>query len=155
MKVIFLDFDGVLNSPQYLRSCCEGLAIDPAKMALFKELVDTTGARIVLTTSWREHWSDHTAECSDIGTKINSIFEANGMQIFSKTPELGGRREWEIKSWLAEHPEVISYVVLDDMLLSDDALNDHYVKISSYFGGLDETDVQNAIKILTDKDVPL
>ena len=39
MKVIFLDFDGVLNSNRYFFIAgCEGLAIDPECMDLLKKL---------------------------------------------------------------------------------------------------------------------
>ena len=149
MKVIFLDFDGVLNSAKYLLACggCD-VAIDPAKMILLKQMVDATDAKIVLSTSWREHWSKDLVNCDSTGVLINRIFSTYSLQIFDKTPELRERREAEIKSWLDMHPEVNNFVVLDDGLLSADYLHGHFVKTSDYFGGLDETDVQKAIDIL-------
>ena len=40
MKVLFLDFDGVLNSQKFIRSCNEcGAVIDPSKMVLLKTLI--------------------------------------------------------------------------------------------------------------------
>ena len=149
MKVIFLDIDGVLNSEQYIRECdgC-GIVIDPSKMVLLKQIVDATNARIVLSTSWREHWSKDDTQCDSTGVLMNSIFGAYGLQIFDKTPQLHTRREEEIRNWLDEHPEVENFVVLDDMLLSGEFLTGHFVKISAYFGGLDATDAQNAIGIL-------
>lgn len=149
MKVIFLDIDGVLNSEQYIRECdgC-GIVIDPSKMVLLKQIVDATDAKIVLSTSWREHWSKDAAQCDSTGVLMNSVFGAYGMQIFDKTLQLHTRRETEIKSWLDKNPDVKKYVVLDDMLLSGAFLTGHFVKTSSYFGGLDEMDVRNAIGIL-------
>ena len=149
MKVIFLDFDGVLNSSKYLLRCeaC-GVAIDPSRMVLLKQIVDAANTKIVLSTSWREHWSNDLTDCDSTGVLINSIFSTYGLQIFDKTPELHERRETEIKSWLDIHPEVKSFVVLDDSLLSADYLNGHFIKTSNYFDGLDETDVQKAIDIL-------
>ncbi len=149
LKVIFLDFDGVLNSAKYLLGCVDcGMAIDPTRMVLLRRIIDATGAKIVLSTSWREHWSKDLINCDNTGVLINRIFSKYGLHIFDKTPELHERRETEIKSWLDTHSEVESFVVLDDMLLNADYLKGHFVKTSNYFDGLDETDVQKATEIL-------
>lgn len=149
LKAIFLDFDGVLNSAKYLLGCGDcGMAIDPTRMVLLRRIIDATGAKIVLSTSWREHWEKDLAKCNSTGVFINDIFSKYGLQIFDKTPELHERRETEIKSWLDAHPEVKSFVVLDDSLLSADYLHGHFIKTSNYFDGLDETDAQKAIDIL-------
>ena len=149
MKVIFLDFDGVLNSAKYLLNHeGYGVVIDPERMRLLKQIVDTTGARVVLSTSWREHWEKDPTKCNNTGVLINDIFGNCGLQIWDKTPELHTRREIEIKSWLDKHPEVKNFVVLDDRLLSAPYLNGHAIKTSNYFDGLDELDVQKAIDIL-------
>lgn len=147
MKVIFLDFDGVLNSAKYLAACSEfGVVIDPARMVFLKRIVDATGAKIVLSTSWREYWPA-TAE-NPTGKRINEIFSAYDLQIFDKTPMLHAKREREIKSWLDEHPEVENFVVLDDRLLGGDFLEGHFVKTSNHFDGLDAEDAEKAIAIL-------
>ena len=53
MKVIFLDFDGVLNSAKSpADSGTDGLVIESGKMELLKQIVDATGAEIVLSTSY-------------------------------------------------------------------------------------------------------
>ena len=63
MKALFLDFDGVLNTEKYLALYgAEGVVIDPARLELLKEIIDATGAKIVLSTSWREHWSTVQSE---------------------------------------------------------------------------------------------
>lgn len=49
MKVIFLDFDGVMNT-------FNDKILQDDKLALLAEIVDKTQAKIVLSTSWREHW---------------------------------------------------------------------------------------------------
>lgn len=149
MKVIFLDFDGVLNSKKYINTCKEyGVIIDSSKMVLLKQIIDSTDARIVLSTSWREHWSVLPENCDDTGLFINDIFKKHGILIFDKTPERDSGREEEIIAWLHTHPQVKKFVVLDDMLLSADLLEGHIIKTSDYFGGLDETDVRKATEIL-------
>lgn len=149
MKVIFLDFDGVLNSEKYVLGCKEyGIVIDPSRMVLLKQIIDATDAKIVLSTSWREHWGTTPAECDGTGMLINDIFCKYGLQIFDKTPMLYLSRETEIKAWLDEHDEAENFVVLDDMFLSADFLDGHFIKTSYYFDGLDETDVEKAVEIL-------
>lgn len=152
MKVIFLDFDGVLNSAKYLEEKERfGFAIDPARMVLLKQIVDATDAKIVLSTSWREHWSKDPLQCDSTGEIINSFFSEFGLQIFDKTPELSTKRENEIRSWLDTHTDIEGFVILDDRILFAEYLNGHFVKTSGYFEGLDETDVQDAIWILTNQ----
>ena len=59
MKVIFLDIDGVLNSDEYVdkvkKSDIQGIErdIDIEKVKLLKRAIDETGAKVVLSSSWR------------------------------------------------------------------------------------------------------
>ena len=56
-KIIFLDIDGVLNSIDYFEHTkhCKGYSeINPKKVKLLKEIVDRTGAEIVLSSTWRD-----------------------------------------------------------------------------------------------------
>lgn len=59
MKIIFLDIDGVLNSDEYFDKIkylkIEGIEseIDRKKVKLLQEAVKQTGAKVVLTSSWR------------------------------------------------------------------------------------------------------
>ena len=105
VKVIFLDFDGVLNSEAYVRNCGRsGVVIDPACLLLVKKLVEATGAKIVLTTSWREHWDADSALCDETGREINAIFGREGLEIFDKTQVVSRRREEEIEVF--DFPEI-------------------------------------------------
>lgn len=149
MKVIFLDFDGVLNSEKYVQNCGEyGVVIDPTRMLLLKQVIDASDANIVLSTSWREHWEKKSSECSATGKQIDAIFAEYGLSIFDKTPKLHLRRELEIKHWINEHSNIDNFVVLDDMFLGAEFLEGHFVKTSNYHDGLDETNVKEAIEIL-------
>lgn len=153
MKIIFLDFDGVLNSVKYLALCGEyGVVLNPAKMQLLKQIVDATDAKIVLSTSWREHWFQDPVLCTDTGRQINERFDAFGLKIYDKTPRIRLSREAEIRSWLLQHPEVRDFLVLDDMFLSADFLQGRFIRTSNYIDGLEQTDVQRAIAILNGKE---
>ena len=149
MKVIFLDFDGVLNSEKYVRNFSGyGVIIDPTRMALLKHIIDKTKAKIVLSTSWREHWEQCTGKCNDTGKEINKIFNEFNLSIFDKTPSIGGNREDEIESWLKSNPETENFVVLDDRFLDSPIIRGHFVKTDNYRSGISEENVNEAIKIL-------
>lgn len=148
MKIVFLDFDGVLNSRNYIRAHGHGALIDPSRMVLLKQIIDATGAQIVLSTSWKAHWDADPGLCDHTGKQINRIFSQFGLSILSKTPSLPTRREREIIAWLDAHPEVSDFVVLDDELLDNRQLRGRFVKTVAYKDGLDEECVSLAISIL-------
>ena len=114
MKVLFLDVDGVLNSEQWftLDSKDEdsyiGLrSISPKAALRVKEVLAQTEAKIVLSSVWR------------IIPEMTKELEAWGIPIFDQTPVLDtNHRASEISAWLAAHPEVSVFAIIDD---DDDA----------------------------------
>lgn len=155
MKVIFLDIDGVLNSRAYDRVRDwndERTFIDKTRLPLVKEIVDKTGALIVLSTTWRRHWNQRE-ELRDITGKIMvDIFSEGGLDIYDKTPSLGicAERHDEVKQWLDDHEgEVESFVIIDDYIFGWKELNDNFVRTEPNKSlGLCEEQVQKAIAIL-------
>lgn len=57
-KIIFLDIDGVLATPDYLKDGC--WALNPEKQKLLGEILSWTEAKIVLSSSWRKHTLEDT-----------------------------------------------------------------------------------------------
>lgn len=157
MKLIFLDIDGVLNTTQtqILAGKRGGLiGMQPDLVQRFNQLVERTGAKVVLSSTWRlsKTWRKDMRE--------------NGltMEFLDRTPHmplLGGvesmERGKEIKAWLDAHPlikcdtptscppptramcnghKVEAYAILDD---DSDMLPDQpHFKTSFYDGGLTE-----------------
>lgn len=152
LKVLFLDFDGVLNSLPFLRRYTgDGVGLDPACMALLQHIVESTGAVIVLSTSWREYWNRVEAECDPIGCRINEVFREYGLTVWDKTPQLRQRREEEIQTWLEAHEaEVAQFAVVDDTLLGAPFLSGHFVKTVGYTTGLDQSAAEQVIAILNE-----
>ena len=123
MKVVFCDFDGVLNcatsksrvpSPEEPNIWYVG--IDSDKMRNLVKIVQETDAKIVLTTTWREHYVIGAYKQMDpVGKYMNNKFRMFGLKIYDKIIE-GKRfdRGKGVKSWLNEHPEVTDFVILDD-----------------------------------------
>ncbi len=103
--VLFLDVDGVLNSMDWFTTAPLKRATDlnPAAVKRIKRVLVVTGARIVLSSSWRHHdaW-------------IQELRDA-GLEITDKTPRIDGApRADEIRAWLNDHPEVKTIAIVDD-----------------------------------------
>jgi hypothetical protein len=127
-SILFLDLDGVLNSSDYTRNRREirrptPHRIDAQAVPHLNTVLKRTGATVVISSNWRhgrtveglqEILSAHGVECEVIGT--TPAFTKN----FTKHPEDDTRavvavpRGKEIQAWLAEHPEVVRFAILDD-----------------------------------------
>ena len=162
MKIVFLDIDGVLNHSStrhtVLPNSIEPLPIpiDPKCMERLNRLIAETGARIVISSSWRlfARWQDlgpALARHGLVGDVIgetpdlpnNKAWLANWQTRHGKAFEFDRlERGWEIGEWLAAHPEVTAFVILDDC--SDmDALKPWLV-LTHPCDGLDDPDVERA-----------
>jgi hypothetical protein len=161
VKIIFLDVDGVLNSTDYFRSD-DFQAGRKAKDAttfwcnhisdeLIKELnkiLEATGAKIVVSSSWRK--SNH----------LDSVFKVKGITFIDCTKNwidkyintgYTSRRGQEIEEWLERHPEVESYVILDDDSDMLESQKKFFIKVDREIG-LCDSDCNKAIEILNQKD---
>lgn len=151
MKVIFLDIDGVLNSISYDRvRTDEDGNIDKTRLVLVKELVDKTGAKIVLSSSWRDHWEKNTEYLDEEGKKLISVFAEAGLEIYGKTPKIGYlERSEEIRLWLKENPNVTHFVALDDHGYNWGDMEPFLVQTNYRIGrALEEKHIKKAIGIL-------
>jgi len=151
MKVIFLDIDGVLNSAVYDRQRTEKDGnIDKTRLAIVKELVNKTGARIVLSSSWRNHWEKNFDECDDVGKEIITDFASAGLEIYDKTPKFGYLdRSDEIRMWLNENPDVDAFVIFDDNGYGWDELSNNLIQTNYQIGrALEEKHIRKALVIL-------
>lgn len=120
MKVIFLDVDGVLNSNHYfdkvhkkrvngkkIPSC----DIDERFVKNLKWLVEKTGAKIVLSSSWR------ILIKRDNNHYLHKILAKYGLTIFDYTPYTGIEKGADIQEWLNRNSfcyDVTNIVILDD-----------------------------------------
>lgn len=152
-RIIFLDIDGVLNSVAYDRvRTAEQTNIDQTRLPLLKGLVDDTQAILILSSSWRKHWSPDEAQCDRIGRELNRIFAGHGMVISGKTPQRpDGDRAGEISDWLACHGGIasVSFVILDDAPFGWGVLQDHLVRTDARIGrGLEDRHIRKAVEIL-------
>jgi len=145
VKIIFLDIDGVLNSRQYdLTRNGEDGNIDQSRLPLLKQLVDQTGGRIVLTSTWRIHLG-----ADEIGRELEEMFLQEGLVLYDKTPQIQNDREKEITAWLADHQEVTAFVIFDDIKFGWGALAPMVVNTDYRIGrGLEQRHIEKAKEIL-------
>jgi hypothetical protein len=110
MKVIFLDIDGVLNCKKTRNPRKFPYVVDPKLVRRFKRLLDRTGAKVVLSSTWRYDPA--------------GLFSARraGIPFMDVIPDMPKRpRRDEVLAWLKRHPRVKRYAILDD---ADDELDE-------------------------------
>ena len=161
LKIVFLDIDGVLNSSDFFASNCEEVKkfkydlndtymllkrqmmdIDYKKVAILKEIINETDAKVVITSSWKKLKIFPYVMC-------NLICE--GIPIIDITHDKGYDRGTGIKKYLLEHDvDVDGYVILDDDIFNDydEEIINKLVKTSFYHGGLEEKHAKEIIKKL-------
>ena len=158
MKVIFLDVDGVLNHAGCTERAYSGvLGICTEHLEHLRSIVQQTGAKIVLTSTWKEYWEKTEAEITDKdGHYLDEKIKESGLEILDKTEDWILNRGEGIRIWMekTEKQETIeSWVVLDDEIFPDYERYEillHLVKTN--FGGneagLQEKHVREAVRLL-------
>jgi len=117
-KVIFLDIDGVLVTTRSKLAYKKHDQFDITSCRLIDNLCQNTEAKIVISSSWREGRSKENL--ADI-LRYNGISKEHLNEDWA-TPILRDNRLKEIKEWLARHPEVDHWAIIDDDL---DFTNEH------------------------------
>ena len=122
MKVIFLEVDGVLNS-EHSHSIDKNdnwmeNEVSDNHIQWLKKIVDETGAKIVLSSSWR-HYHPKATGSNTITDPLFKVLDRKlreaGLEIIDITPDLRGKmRGLEVQEWLNAHLDVTKYVILDD-----------------------------------------
>lgn len=155
IKVVFLDVDGVLNTNSTKTRCGGFIGIDDAKLPLLKEIIDGTGAEIVLVSTWKEHWerspsSKHLQD--DFANHLDERLDSVGLTVLDKTKDkrdgVWYSRGEGILDYLA-YCGVGSFVILDDLQFDYDGCNltDNFVQTNEK-EGLTPEHVKRAIEIL-------
>lgn len=148
IKVIFLDFDGVINDIHF-----QDVLVNPLFVMELKKLTNITGAKIVVTSNRRNDFlSDNLflLEQSFCYKQIIKPLLQLGIKIYDYTPFIEAKkeetRELEIEAYLREHPEIEEFVIIEDDYVMQ-RLYDHQVFIE-YSDGFVSKYVEPAAKIL-------
>lgn len=148
--VIFLDFDGVLNTEQYqaqlaiegkLGKDAWGPLFDPRSVANLRKILEATDAAIVISSSWR--W----------------LFRLGSLRMMWEVRELPGEiidtipcgaqyisRGEDIECWLDRNDRP-DYIIIDDLDDFFPSQHDRYVETNPIVG-ITEADAIKAIEIL-------
>ena len=134
MKVIFLDIDGVLNCEETPNPRKFPYVVDKKLLARLKKLLERTGAKIVLASSWR---------LDPIGLLAAKHWGVPFIDVCPDRPN--SPRCKEIKSWLSDHPKATRYAIIDD---EDDGLDDlpAGAEADIAVGGLGDRRIHSALR---------
>ena len=151
-KIIFLDFDGVLNTEHY-----QGLLqyqgkpwqdeygefFDPKAVKQLKRIIDATDADIVVESSWKYLGLDAMKELWEVRNLPGTIIDI--------TPSLLGKNKGvEIASWLSKYAKQdIRYVIIDDEYVILDSQLSHFILTNPY-EGITEEQANRAISMLNE-----
>lgn len=157
-KVIFLDVDGVLNCHSTKDSCGGYIGIDDKKVALLKEIVDATGAIIILVSSWKEWWTNnprYKPNQYEMATYLDEKLAEQGLIIRDKTRDgnsfirgKGILRFIEMQKEIGI--DIRKYVILDDEMFDylETKMTRHLIRTSFEQNGLEKKHVRKAIEKL-------
>lgn len=106
MKVIFLDFNGVLDTYDDIDK------INSVNLLRLKEIVDETGASVVISSSIKNSYY-YTSKYGKMLSEVVNVLTDNDINVLGITP-LKGNREDEIKEYLDNHPEIDNFCIIDD-----------------------------------------
>ena len=144
MKVIFLDFNGILDTYENMD------VIDTDNLNRLKRIVDECNAKVVLTTSNKNNYYRSGMIRGILKYIIDSLLEA-GIDVIGMVPMLDSRED-EIHAYLDMHPEVEEFVILDDDYDMPSFRDNLILLPSQMIGieqrGLEDEHVEKAISIL-------
>jgi len=111
LDILILDIDGVLNTREDL---LQEVEITKVCMDELERIVETTGCKIVISSSWRCLGKKHIVRMFNhalgrVGSAVRAIVGMTPNRL--KNSDLRGD---EIQAWLDQNPNVGKIVILDD-----------------------------------------
>lgn len=155
-SILFLDFDGVLNSANWfqksrrsgeiivLENGMDGM-VDPDAVANLNRIIEATGCKVVISSTWRRG--------NTLGSLLR-ILVRRGLDkrhwdnFIGMTPVLDKERGHEIQAWMDKHLEKFGHIVI----LDDDGDMAHlmpHLVLTHGIVGLDEEKTADTISRLT------
>ena len=166
-KIIFLDFDGVLNTEYHQRLLQSegkvwhdkhGACFDPKVVKQLQTIVEMTHADIVIASSWKylgleamqEMWQDRQlpGRVIDITPSVVSDSLLLSADLEQRSPAALHCKGAEIASWLHENNmQEVPYVIIDDEYVILESQLPHFILTNPYDGLIEEL-AMRAIGIL-------
>lgn len=142
MKVIFLDFNGVLDTYKNMN------VVDSDNLAILKEVIEETGAKLVISSSIKNTYF-YCGYHNKVMEHLIDVLTENNIKIYGLTPWLE-KREDEIKTYLKNNPDISEYCIIDDDYYFE-SMKEHMIKLKHQWlggNGLKDIDKNQIIKIL-------
>ena len=156
MTILFLDFDGVINSAKSVTASIQRRIANPSDTSpinedlcpgLCRNLQSVLDAipevRIVISSSWRLFYSIEWLE------KKLASYGIDSSRMIDVTPlvhEDQSNRGDDITAWLDKHPEVRNYVIVDDV--DDMTVHKDRVILTNYSTGLTFEKAQELVALI-------
>ena len=153
MKILFLDFDGVMVTDRYRDEQIDsgavlrdsyGAVFDPVCVENLRRIIDATDADIVVISTWK----------MEMGLDgIQKMWDARQLpgKVIGVTPDIDPiHRGDEIQAWLDANPGAVRYAIIDDTPFLDffnEEQLPHLFKVDERTG-LDEKTVTKVIELL-------
>ena len=166
-KIIFLDFDGVLNTEHYQNYLMYqgkpwrdeyGALFDPKAVLQLKRIVDITKADFVIESSWKylglvamqELWEERDLPGKVIG--ITDSYASDKWLLNANLddidPAMGHCKGMEIASWLADNTKNdVNYVIIDDEYVCLESQLPYFI-LTNPHDGITEDIADRAIALL-------
>ena len=152
MNVIFLDFDGVINSFH----CMEDIDTEK-RIKILADICQELNCKVVISAGINDTIDEETLRVydydfvdEDVRNYVNGILDMlkkYNIECIGRTPRIGKKtsevsyieqwKEYEIEAYLANHPEIEHFAILDDEDPNSrrkyfEALEPHLVKTINY-----------------------
>lgn len=111
LKILFLDIDGVCNNrkTRERQGDTKFIGIKPELADRVRRIIEETGCKVVLSSSWRLFDSSRKWARENVCDFIDVTPDLQKGAIWGMT-----YRGFEVQAWLANHPSVKRYAILDD-----------------------------------------
>ena len=168
-KIIFLDFDGVLNTEHYQGLLQYqgkpwqdeyGAFFDPNAVKQMKRIIDATGADIVVESSWKylgldtmnELWEVRNLPGKIIDITPSSVSDEHLLDVDLENIDTAilHCKGLEISSWLSEKGQSNTrYVIIDDEYVVLESQSSNFILTNPY-EGITEEQANKIISILNE-----
>lgn len=140
MNVIFLDFNGVLDTYEEMD------IINKDNLLRLKKIVDETDPKIVISSSLKNNSYNEGVYTNNLVKYLINPLKEVGIEVIGITPNKDTREE-EITEYLVNHPEINNFLILDDEYEFNKYKN-NFIKLDYLGNGLEDKHINKAIKIL-------
>ena len=168
-KIIFLDFDGVLNTENYnlvlkrKGKICQdeyGALFDPNAVKQLKRIIDATNADIVVESSWKYHGLDAMKELWEVRNLPGRVIDItpssvsdeylSNVNLDNLDASMLHCKGLEISSWLSEKGQSNTrYVIIDDEYVVLESQSSNFILTNPY-EGITEEQANKIISILNE-----